>query len=221
MSWKKRSEMTPDELERFRARKRDYYHRNRERLCAKQREYYRKRGKAYHAERIKRYRHSDMERTRAKQREYRAAHRERISELNRRYYKRCRYRRCRNTLERYIPESIERFAALCPERAEEYMRRWPYELYADAQIRRQLRRMRLSPANMLYDDCVDAGMLAYLYSIYRCAYMRYEHTEQYIRKMIRVLVICALSAGREAEAICAENGFTRLKLDCDEAAGRF
>lgn len=248
MSDKKRADMTPDELERERKRGREYYWRNRERLLQQQREYYRKRGKEAHAERIKRYRHSDMERTRAKQREYRAANRERIRELDRRYrernrekvlaaqrrywyenrerlleqrrehYRNNRYRLNRLTLDRYIMGTIERLSALCPEMASEYMERWPYEDYAAEQIKRQLWRMRLSPSHVLYDDCVEAGMLAYLYSIHRCAYMLYEHTERYILKMIRVLMYCALAAGSETEAICSEHNLLKFELDCDGAS---
>ena len=50
--------------------------------------------------------------------------------------------------------------------------------------------MRIFPAQAHYADCYDAGMLAYLYSVHRCAYMGYAHIEAYTAKMIRIYLIC-------------------------------
>lgn len=108
---------------------------------------------------------------------------------------------------------MERVQAACPERVREYLERWPFEVFAQEQIRRHLYRQRIYPHQERYADCYDAGMLAYLYSIHRCAMMGYTHTEQYILKLIRIFTICALNAGQETRAICRENDLTELRLD--------
>ena len=41
-------------------------------------------------------------------------------------------------------------------------------------------------------------MMAYLYSVHRCAYMSYENVEGYIAKMLRIYLLCAIVAYRDA-----------------------
>lgn len=262
MTAKKRGEMTPEELERARARdreryllnrekilerSREYYMRERERRLEQQREYYCSLPPDRHAGRVRDYRHSDMERARARQRKYRAANRDKINEQSRRWrkahpekvreyqrrwkqenhehvleykraYWRANRRRLSRMLEGYMLSAMERIYAACPERVAEYLERWPYERYGEAQTARALRRAHVFPGHALHDDCVDACMLAYMYSVYRCAYMGYEHTEQYILKLLRIAVANALIAGDETAAICEANGFTRFELDREGAS---
>lgn len=110
---------------------------------------------------------------------------------------------------------MDRVKAVCPERIEQYLEQWPFETYADRRIKNQLRWWRIYPQHHLYDDCYDAGMLAYFYSIHRCAMMEYQHVHQYIAKMVRIFVICALNVGREAENLCRENDLRLCHMDHD------
>lgn len=64
----------------------------------------------------------------------------------------------------------------------------------------------------LNDDRVQAKNL---YSIHRCAMMEYQHVNQYIAKMVRIFVICALNAGRETENLCRENDLRLCHMDHD------
>ncbi len=257
--------MTNEQLERRRARRREYYAAHREEICAKQRERYRAMDKAVHAERIRRYRHLDMERTREKQRAYRAAHRERFREYNRRYYEKhreaCnasgreryaltrperlakkreyyaahreellakkheyylknRLRICRDALERYVPDAVEKIAAQCPEAVAECAARWPYEDFEPG-IRRCIARLGIRPGALEYDDCFEAGMLAWLYGVHRCALMGYEHVGAYVGRVTAILVRCAAAAALETEAILAEHGLKRWELDRDGLPERY
>lgn len=215
-------------LEKRRARERDYYWAHRDEMRRKQRAYYQTIDKAVHAARIRKYRQTHREQCRAAQRAYRAKNRERIREMDRRYREKNRdkiraahrkywdanrYRLCRNKLEYECFHSMEGIQAQCRERIEQYMEQWPYEQFADAKIKGLLRRWGIYSQDKLYTDCYDAGMLAYLYSIHRCALMGYLYVEQYIAKMIRILIICALNVGREAENLCQANGFQLCALD--------
>lgn len=78
----KRKELTPEQLERRRLRARKYYQKHREQILAHNREYYRQKGRAWHAERIRKYRHANHEAYLAKRREYRASHREYFRQLD-------------------------------------------------------------------------------------------------------------------------------------------
>lgn len=73
--------------------------------------------------------------------------------------------------------------------------------------------MRIFPAQAHYADCYDAGMLAYLYSVHRCAYMGYAHIEAYTAKMIRIYLICAKVAFYEANQLCRENQLYEVRLE--------
>ena len=73
--------------------------------------------------------------------------------------------------------------------------------------------MRIFPAQAHCADCYDAGMLAYLYSVHRCAYMGYAHIEAYTAKMIRIYLICAKVAFYEATQLCRENQLYEVRLE--------
>ena len=76
--------------------------------------------------------------------------------------------------------------------------------------------MGIRSSQDVYMECYDAGMLAYLYSIHRCALMGYSHTEYYIIKMIRVLIRCALVVAGEVYNLCRENNLTEFRIDRDD-----
>ena len=101
------------------------------------------------------------------------------------------------------------------------MKNYPFEEYGEIFIIRALRRYGIYPAHGMYADCYDAGMLAYLYSIHRCAFMGYTYTEPYIKKMVRIYIICAIAVYKETKNLCRVNGFTEIRLDADYFSDRF
>lgn len=172
------------------ASRRKYWQEHREELLKKKRIY-----NATHKEQRKAYLAAHPEKAEA----YRAARREKKQE----YYRRNRYKLCKQKLETDCYRSMTDIQQRCPEKVEQYMQRWPFEHFADRRIKGQLRWWNIKPQHRLYDDCYDAGMLAYLYSIHRCALMGYQHVEQYTAKMIKIMVICALHVGRGPGEQCS------------------
>ncbi len=239
---KKRTDLTPAQAKR-QARQKAYYQAHRDEIRQQQREYYQKGDKEVHAARVREYRRKNHEAYLVYRREYRARNQERFAEYDRRsrekrrkqrgesvykprvpamvqkdtrtYYERNRYELCRRRIGEECFRAMEKVMAVCPERIERYLEQWPFEAYAAKRIKSQLWRWRIYPQHRLYDDCYDAGMLAYLYSIYRCAMMEYQHVNQYIAKMVGIFIICALNAGRETENLCRENNLRLCHMDHD------
>lgn len=239
---RERTNPTPAQAKR-QARQKAYYQAHRDEVRRQQREYYQSIDKAVHAARVREYRRKNHDAYLAYRREYRARNRERFAEYNRRcrekrreqsaerrrkpqiaaagqkdsrtYYERNRYELCRRRIGEECFRAMERVKRACPERIERYLEQWPFDSYADRRIKSQLLWWHIHPQHRLYDDCYDAGMLAYLYSIHRCAMMEYQHVRQYIAKMVRIFVICALNAGRESENLCRENDLRLCHMDHD------
>lgn len=231
---KERTDLTPAQAKK-QARQKAYYQAHREEIRQQQREYYQRGDKAVHAAKVREYRRKNHETYLAYRREYRARNQERFAEYNRRsqekrgkqraaatvqkdsrsYYERNRYELCRRRIGEECFRAMEKVKAVCPERIERYLEQWPFEAYAAKRIKSQLWQWRIYPQHRLYDDCYDAGMLAYLYSVYRCAMMEYQHVNQYIAKMVRIFIICALNAGHETENLCRENNLRLYHIDHD------
>lgn len=238
---REKTELTPEQARR-QTRQKAYYQAHRDEIRRQQQEHYRSMDKTVHAARVRDYRHRNRDAYLAYRREYRARNRERFAQYDRRaaekrraqkaerreerqiapapktpetYYERNRYELCRRRIGEECFRAMERVKAVCPERIERYLERWPFDAYADRRIRSQLRWWRIHPQHHLYDDCYDAGMLAYLYSIHRCAMMEYQHVNRYIAKLVRVFVICALNTGRETENLCRKNDLRQCCLDHD------
>lgn len=141
-------------------------------------------------------------------------------ERSRLYYQKNRQELCRRKLEQDCYRSIQAIRERIPERVEQYLQQYPFEEYGRQQIVRELLRRSIPPSSELYMECYDAGMLAYLYSVHRCAAMGYTHTPLYIMRMIRCLVTCALVVTGEIRALCRENGLTEYRIDREELSCR-
>lgn len=193
---------------------RKYWHKHREELIEQKRAYYQenreeilKKNRAYNAE----HKAELQEKKRMRRKALQAKSVQ--GKGTQSYYERNRYEICRRRIGEECFRAMERVKAVCPERIDRYLEQWPFDAYADRRIKSQLRWWHIYPQHHLYDDCYDAGMLAYLYSIHRCAMMEYEYVNHYIAKMVRIFVICALNVGREAENLCRENDLRLCRLD--------
>ena len=91
----------------------------------------------------------------------------------------------------------------------------------DKYIKRELFLRKILPSHGHYDDCYSAGMTAWLYSVHRCAAMRYNHTVAYIRKMIKIYITCALVIYHDAKNLCRVNGFREIRLNADTSANKY
>lgn len=128
---------------------------------------------------------------------------------------------CRRTLDDYACRSMERVRTQYQERVTEWFARFPFEEYGHRYICIQLRRCRIFAGHAAYDDCYEAGMLAYMYSVHRCAALNCDYTLPYIRKMVRIYVLCALVVYRDAYNLCRANGFREVRLDAGLAGRRY
>lgn len=128
-------------------------------------------------------------------------------------------RDCRRHLNRYLFTAMERARALCGDRIDLYFTRYPFEEVAELAIRRQLAAHGIYPSRGEYDDCYDAGMLAYLYTIHRCALLECDYVMPYLRKMIRINIRCARIVYRDSHNLCAINHFSEVRID-EEGAQR-
>lgn len=217
----KRRELTPEQRERQRIYAHKYYLKHREEILAHNREYYQRKGRAWNAERARKYRHANHEAYLAKRREYRANHKEHFrqsaKEHRQKYCQSYFQRHCvsisQKTIGEYCYRAIERVQQECPEKVERLLEQYPFEGSALKCLRKQLRRLHIYPSQARYDDCYDAGMMAYLYTIHRCAYMGYSHVEAYMAKMIRIYLLCAAIAFRDTQNLCRENNLQELNLD--------
>lgn len=206
---REKTDLTPAQARR-QARQKAYYQAHRDEIRQQQRAYYQSVDKADHAAKMREYRRKNHESYLAYRREYRARNRERFLEYDRRsrekrraqkaesqqerrpaaavqrnwhpYYERNRQEICRRRIGEECFRAIEKVKITCPERVERYLEEWPFDAYADRRIKSQLRWWRIDPQHSLYDDCYDAGMLAYLYSIHRCAMMEYPACQSVHRK---------------------------------------
>ena len=139
----------------------------------------------------------------------------------RKYYEENKYKICHNTLNRYCFKSMEQIQGFCPDRVDDYTNRYPFEEYAERYLKRQLCIYEIFPAQDRYADCFDAGLLAYLYSIHRCAAMQYNHAAAYIKKMIRIYIICAVIIYRDAKELCQVNGFQEIRLNAEASMDKY
>ena len=137
-------------------------------------------------------------------------------EKRRQYYKENCYRLCDNSLNHYCPKAIAQIVKLCPDAVSAYYLRYPFEEFGEPSIKRQLSNYRVFAHQARYQDCYDAGMMAYLFSIHRCAYMGIENVRAYINKMIRIYVICALVIYDDAKNLCKANGFKEVRIDTEQ-----
>ncbi len=139
----------------------------------------------------------------------------------RQYYMENRVKLCRQKLTVYSYKSMAEIKSRIPDRVEEYLRAYPFEEFGDRLIRSTLlRRFSIRPRQAEYEDCYEAGILAYLYSIHRCADMACDYTVPYIRKMIRIYIICALVVYYDSRDLCRRNHFLEIRLDDEEETGR-
>ncbi len=207
--------------EKRKAYSREYNRQHREERHAYAREYYRRK-KAENPNYVRELNQRDKERRLAKAAALAARKAEARRLARHQYYMENRLEICRRLLTEYAYRSIERIKALIPERVEAYLRAYPFEECGDRLIRAVLfRHFQLRSRQAEYEDCYEAGMLAYLYSIHRCAVLECSYTVPYIRKMVRIYVNCALVVYHDTRELCRKNQLSEVRLDADPTGRRY
>lgn len=213
--------------EQTRAYGRAFYRRNTERRKADSREYnrmHREERRSYSKEYYQRKKAENphyVKELNERSRVYRESYLKRNEARHRQYCKEHKVENCRKTLSNYAYRSMERIKQQFPKAVERYLLLYPFEQYGDRIIRSTLSRNRIYCSYGEYDDCYEAGMLAYLYSIHRCAAMGCDYTVRYIRKMVRIYMICALVVYHDVKNLCQTNGFHEIRLDADTVGRRY
>ena len=94
----------------------------------------------------------------------------------------------------------------------EFLNQYPFE-ESEKFIRYALRWHGIYKNRNNYDECYSDATLGYYYSICRCAYCNYSYVEAYIKKMIRITIICGINISKEVETICRENNLKSISYD--------
>lgn len=113
----------------------------------------------------------------------------------------------------YCCRAIERVKGSCEKKGNHLYEEFPCDGFAERKLYQLLNRERIYEGQGRYADCISAGMLAYIYSIHRCAYMGYTNVEGYISKMLRIYLLCAVVVYWNPENLCKENGFRQIRTD--------
>ena len=105
----------------------------------------------------------------------------------------------------------------CVEYAEKLFIQYPYEQYCEQYFSRLCRMNKVYKYKYAYQECYDACQLAYIYSIYRCSISEHNNIDgyvcAYIKKLMKIYFIAALTICDDAKNICFENGFMRINGD--------
>ncbi len=120
---------------------------------------------------------------------------------------------CRKVLGVYAYRSMGRAKAACGDTVSQYFEKYPFERFGESLIQRELWRRSITKSRAEYADCYDAGMLAYLYSIHRCAVNGCHYVSFYVQKMIRIYVQCARVVYRDAHNICTLYRFREVNVE--------
>lgn len=111
----------------------------------------------------------------------------------------------------YSYRAMEKVRERCEKEVNGLYEKFPYDGFAEKKLHQLLKRKRIYEGQGYYADCVSAGMLAYMYSIHRCADMGYTNVEGYIAKMLRIYIICAIVVYKDAESFALKMVFAKLE----------
>lgn len=114
-----------------------------------------------------------------------------------------------NSINRIIEEYELNIEELCGE--------FSYEEYFEQNFRRVCYYYQVKKSSYQYQECYDACLTAYLYSLYHCAISpkrnKKGYTIAYIRKLMRIYTIAALTVCNDANNLCRVNGFQRIDVE--------
>ena len=142
-------------------------------------------------------------------------------EYSRQYYEKNYLEICKKTLGIYCETSIEKIQKTHSEEVNRLFDEFPYEKYGERLIKNVLNQLDIKPNSYEYAECIEAGMMAYVYCINRFAVIKCVYIEAYLNKVIKIYVKCTLIICRESQNICRENKFKLIELDNLDNIGRF
>ncbi len=132
---------------------------------------------------------------------------------SKKYYEENKYKICNRTLNIYPFKAMKKIEKAIPQKVKKYLKQYPWDSAMEKYMKNVLFRKNISISNGCYDDCCSAAMVAYMYSIYRCAFMEYDYVESYTKKMINIYIICAINIYNLTNNICKQNNLRRIDVD--------
>lgn len=95
--------------------------------------------------------------------------------------------------------------------------RYPFDECCMPYLKWLCRRYGVRQNAYLYQECFDAVMLSYLYSICRCSLLEdredERHVTAYIKKLMKIYLIVAMTISDDGRNLCRENGFRQINCD--------
>ena len=190
---------------------RAFYQRNKERRKAYSREYNR-----LHREERREYSKMYYRRKREEYNKYLNGNKSAAITKSQKYFIEHKHEIYKYRIYDYTLHSISQIRTDMPMRVEKLLRQYPFETYEKA-IRISICAHGIYPSQGVYDDCYEAAMLAYLYSIHRCAKMGYDHVVTYIRKMINIYIVGAIVVYNDTKNFCEFNHFQEIRIDAQNS----
>lgn len=129
--------------------------------------------------------------------------------------------KCRKTIHEYCYKSIKHIGKTRAKEVEELYSKFPYEKFAKGLILKTVNQFGVRQNSYEYDDCFDAGMMAYIYCIHRFAVIDCIYKRAYMYKVISIYIKCAIIVSSESRNICKENHFKLIELDNLDNRNRF
>ena len=117
----------------------------------------------------------------------------------------------------YSFNSINRIKTQYKVDIQELCKEYTYKIYFEKNFKRICYFFRISKCSYQYQECYDACTTAYLYSLCHCA-VRPKRSDEgyimaYVRKVMRIYTIAALTIYNDASNLCKMNGFQRINSD--------
>lgn len=132
---------------------------------------------------------------------------------NGKYYQKNRLEICRKVLYVYSYKSMDRIKKQVPEKIAMLYNEYPFEVYGASVIKWAIRQRKIFEHTLAYQECYDAGMTAYLYSIHQCALNTEYSVKYYVIKMVKIYIDVALIIYNDTRNICKENNFRNITID--------
>ena len=118
----------------------------------------------------------------------------------------------------YSYNGIDRIKKQSGNTVDEMFKKYSYKEYFQPYFKHLCYKYNVRRNAYLYQECFDAGMLAYMYSIYRCSIMKdrdnSQHIKAYIWKIVKIYFIAAMVISNDSGNLCKANGFKQV--NCNE-----
>lgn len=140
---------------------------------------------------------------------------ERRREYKKQYYLKNRIKICKSVINEYCYRCIEKAKENHPNRMRRLYTKYPFETYGENCFKSLRYRFHIRKDSCLFQECYDASMLAYMYSVSRCCINveLEEYIIKYLYKVMKIYFICVLNIDKERKEICKEHHLSWIDQD--------